>query len=192
MKRLIVMIDGGHVRVLARKAGHDFTPRFIEAFALRIVGADEELVRVLYYDCKPFAGERARPISGEPYRFDQNGGWLDELATYDLFAVRLGVLKWRGWKPREPRATHPLKDDDFKPDFEQKGVDLRIGLDVATFSLGRKVDRIALVTGDTDLIPAMKLARREGIQIIGIRLDRQRISRDLQAHFDFTRDVGWA
>jgi uncharacterized LabA/DUF88 family protein len=84
-----------------------------------------------------------------------------------------------------------LTDDDFKPDFEQKGVDLRIGLDIATFSFGRKVDRIAIVTGDTDLIPAMKLARREGIQIVGVRLENQRISRELSAHFDFTRNVAW-
>jgi uncharacterized LabA/DUF88 family protein len=192
VKKLVVMIDGGHARVLARKAGHVFNPDFIEAFAHRVVRQDEELLRVLYYDCRPFEGQRTKPISGEPHHFTQNGNWLEELATRDLFAVRLGILKWRGWKPRQPNLQRALTDDDFRPDFEQKGVDLRIGLDIATFSLGRKVDRIALVTGDTDLIPAMKLARREGIQIIGIRLPNQRLSRELIAHTDFTRDVAWA
>jgi uncharacterized LabA/DUF88 family protein len=191
VKKLIVMIDGGHIRVLARKAGQDFNPRFLEAFAHRVVRDGEELHRVLYYDCRPFEGERPKPVSGEPFHFTQSGAWLDELATLDLFAVRLGVLKWRGWKPIQPQARRDLTDADFKPDFEQKGVDLRIGLDIATFSVGRKIDRIALVTGDTDLIPAMKMARREGIQTVGVRLPNQRMSRELMAHFDFTRDVDW-
>jgi uncharacterized LabA/DUF88 family protein len=192
VKKLILMIDGGHLRILARKAGHRFDPTFISAFAQRIAQGDEELHRVLYYDCRPYDGERPKPISGEPHRFEQRGDWLDELAALDLFAVRLGVLKWRGWKRREQRQNpQELTDEDFKPDFEQKGVDLRIGLDIATFSFGRKVDRIAIVTGDTDLIPAMKLARREGIQIVGVRLENQRISRELSAHFDFTRSVAW-
>jgi hypothetical protein len=96
VKKLIVMIDGGHLRVLARQANHRFDPTFIAAFAQRIAQVDEELHRVLYYDCRPYDGERRKPVSGEPHRFERRGDWLDELAALDLFAVRLGVLKWRG------------------------------------------------------------------------------------------------
>jgi hypothetical protein len=50
----------------------------------------------------------------------------------NLFAVRRGVLKFRGFKPKKiPIATAKLTDDNFVPDFEQKGVDMRIGLDMA-------------------------------------------------------------
>jgi uncharacterized LabA/DUF88 family protein len=55
--------------------------------------------------------------------------------------------------------------------FEQKGVDMRIGIDVATLSLKKVVDRIILFSGDTDMIPAMKLARREGLQVFVVKLD---------------------
>jgi uncharacterized LabA/DUF88 family protein len=131
-------------------------------------------------------------VSGTVYDFNKRGDWLDELATRDLFAVRLGVLKWRGWKPKQRSdGKAPTTDEDFNPDFEQKGVDLRIGLDIATFAIGRKVDRIALITGDTDLIPAMKLARREGLQVIGVELQNQKTSRELAAHFDFKRKIDW-
>jgi hypothetical protein len=52
LKSLIVMIDGGHLRVLSKKAGYQFDPDFIEKFALRIpIENKEELIRVLYYDC---------------------------------------------------------------------------------------------------------------------------------------------
>lgn len=192
LKSLIVMIDGGHLRVLSRKAGYQFDPNFIEKFASRIPIPNEDLIRILYYDCRPFEGQRKKPVTGASHDFNKKGDWLDDLAARDLFAVRLGVLKWRGWKPKHRKdGKAPTCDEDFIPDFEQKGVDLRIGLDIATFSVGRKVDRIALITGDTDLIPAMKLARREGLQVVGVELPNQKTSRELAAHFDFKRKIDW-
>lgn len=67
-----------------------------------------------------------------------------------MFAVRRGTVKWRGWKLRNPeRLAGPPKDDDYEPNFQQKGVDLRFGLDIATFAFERSADRIVLVAGDT-------------------------------------------
>ena len=48
----------------------------------------------------------------------------------------------------------------------QKGVDIRIGLDIAWISLKRVVDVIVLVTGDSDFVPVMKFARKEGLKVI--------------------------
>jgi uncharacterized LabA/DUF88 family protein len=48
---------------------------------------------------------------------------------------------------------------------------MRIGIDVATLSLKKIAERIILFSGDTDMIPAMKLARREGIQVFVVKLD---------------------
>ena len=61
--------------------------------------------------------------------------------------------------------TPPLASDVFLA-LEQKGVDMRIGIDVATLTLKRIVERVILISGDTDMIPAMKLARREGAQVV--------------------------
>ena len=58
-----------------------------------------------------------------------------------------------------------LDPGDLAPDIEQKGVDLRIGLDVAWLAMRRIVDAIVLVTGDSDFVPAMKFARREGLKV---------------------------
>ena len=46
-----------------------------------------------------------------------------------------------------------------------KGVDLRIGLDIARLSLRRLVDVIVVVTGDSDMVLAFKFARREGVRV---------------------------
>jgi uncharacterized LabA/DUF88 family protein len=39
---------------------------------------------------------------------------------------------------------------------------MRIGLDIASMTLKHQVDTLVLVTGDSDFVPAAKLARREG------------------------------
>lgn len=67
--------------------------------------------------------------------------------------------------------------------LRQKGVDMRIGLDISTLTLKRQVDTIVLVAGDSDFVPAAKLARREGIEFI---LDPlwQQVNADLFEHID--------
>lgn len=59
-----------------------------------------------------------------------------------------------------------LQATDIELPLRQKGVDMRIGLDIATMTLKRQVDTIILVTGDSDFIPAAKIARREGVEFI--------------------------
>lgn len=153
---------------------------------------DETLFRVLYYDCAGFEGSTKLPVSGAEHEFKASDHWLRTLAQKDFFAVRRGVLKFRGWKPKKiPLAATPLTDADFKPDFEQKGVDMRIGLDMATFSETKSVDRLILVSGDTDCVPAMKYARKAGIQVVLVLLPNGRSTPELLWHSDFERAVAW-
>ncbi|MEY4195534.1 MAG: hypothetical protein RLZZ226_1902 [Pseudomonadota bacterium] len=67
--------------------------------------------------------------------------------------------------------------------LRQKGVDMRIGIDISSLALKKQVDTIILVSGDSDFVPAAKLARREGIEFI---LDPmwQQINADLFEHID--------
>ncbi len=192
MKRVAILIDGGFLRVAARKAGRKYNPSFIEQFALRCPLSGEEIVRILYYDCAPYTGTVKLPVSGCRYTFQGSDEWLHELSRKDLFAVRRGVLKFRGFKPkRVPVAAAPLQDADFTPDFEQKGVDMRIGLDIATLCQNKAVDRIILVSGDTDCIPATKHGRKAGIQIVLMELPGVRLAPELLSHVDFKRAVAW-
>src|SRR5690606_8909702 len=55
-----------------------------------------------------------------------------------------------------------LSNEEVTLDLRQKGVDMRIGLDIAALTLKRFVGTIVLVSGDSDFVPAAKLARREG------------------------------
>ncbi|ABI66504.1 conserved hypothetical protein [Maricaulis maris MCS10] len=190
--KVAVLIDGGFTRVLARKDGHSYNPDFIENLAHCVVSDRETLLRALYYDCEPFTGTVQLPVSGEDKEFSKSGKWLDDLARKDFFAVRKGVLKFRGFKPRKiPVSGRALSDQDFAPDFEQKGVDMRIGLDMATLSNGPKVERIVLISNDTDCVPAMKHARKAGVQLVLGVPPNQSPAHELAMHSDLTRTFAW-
>jgi uncharacterized LabA/DUF88 family protein len=192
MKKIAVLIDGGHLRVLAGKAGKKYTPNLVEKLALSSRAADEEIYRILYYDCDEYSGTARQPVSGVTITFTPHSTLMTDLARKQLFAVRRGVLKFRGFKPKViPIAPAALTDADFKPDFEQKGVDMRLGLDIALFCQTRAVDRIVLMTNDTDTVPAMKYARRAGLQVVLVEVDSSHLASELPAHADFIRPVMW-
>jgi uncharacterized LabA/DUF88 family protein len=80
-------------------------------------------------------------------------------------------------------AWRLISEGDVILGLRQKGVDMRIGLDIASMTLKHQVDTIVLVTGDSDFVPAAKLARREGVEFL---LDPlwQRVSDELTEHVD--------
>lgn len=190
MEKMIVMIDGGHLRALSKIAGKDYTPDFIEKFAKSCNEPSEEILRVLYYDCSPYQGTVKLPISQQIKTFSASGAWLQHLAEKDLFGVRVGQIKFRGFAlVSDPKKVNQLTDADFKPVFQQKGVDMRIGLDIALYSAHGVAGRMALVTGDTDLVPAMKHARKAGLQVVLIQVAANHIAPELRRHSDFVRSV---
>lgn len=191
MIKTAIFIDGGHLRALAKQAGLDYTPDLIEKVAHGCMLAGEALLRALYYDCAPYSGIQKKPVSGEKHEFKSSAEWLKILAQKELFAVRLGVLKFRGFKPKHVPIADKLSDDDFAPDFEQKGVDMRIGLDIATYSATKAIDRIILISGDTDCIPAMKHARKAGLQVVLIAFPKHKLASELLEHADYRRLVEW-
>ena len=66
---------------------------------------------------------------------------------------------------------------------------MRLGLDIATYAANRSVERIVLITGDTDCLPAMKLARTAGLQVVLVPFPGQILARELLSHSDFQRQV---
>jgi uncharacterized LabA/DUF88 family protein len=167
------------------------------------LGKGEDLFRIFYYDCPPF-GETKPDLLGNPinYRetdeFKYRTNFLTFMASQPFVAVRLGELSYGGWVLRGRKVAQLRRDpanvaislDDFKAKFQQKGVDMRIGIDIATLSTRRIVDRVILVTADSDFMPAMKLARREGIQVVLAALDN-RAKPTLAHHADLYRTPDW-
>lgn len=134
------MIDGGHLRVALRKGQKPLTADYIEKVGLACSLATEEIFRILYYDCPPYMSETKLPVSKQKVPHSGNAQWLHELGRKELFAIRQGVLKFRGYvvKKNHQPSTPPV-DSDFEPKFEQKGVDMRIGLDMALYASNHAV-----------------------------------------------------
>lgn len=145
-------------------------------------GQRRELYRIFFYDCAPFMRTRVHPISGEDFDFSRTEeaafrrGLHDELKRLRKLALRLGhLVEGRGWQISGDKTRALLAGEidaaelEFKDvffDFRQKGVDMKIGLDIASLAYKRLVDQIILVAGDSDFVSAAKLARREGIDFV--------------------------
>lgn len=159
------------------------------------------LYRCFYYDALPYGNKGHTPITKRGIDFAKS-----DMATFRLqlfaalleqrnFALRLGEVRKpsdSSWimKPETQKRLlrgdieiSDLADADFMPDLHQKGVDMRIGLDIASITLKRQADTIILVSGDSDFVPAARLARREGVTFV---LDPlwNKVSNDLLEHID--------
>lgn len=140
------------------------------------------LYRSFYYDARPYLDRGHLPISRRAIDYSKTDIARFQLALHDHLrrtanmAVRLGEVRrdaaslWE-LKPavlsallKREREFAALTDADFRPTFRQKAVDMRIGLDIASLTLKRQVGTIVLIAGDSDFVPAAKLARREGVK----------------------------
>lgn len=162
------------------------------------------LYRSFYYDALPYEGKAATPVRKLPVDHARSKAAIfrkqlfAELRRRPNLAVRLGNVRLGGnpsWilkaRPQERLIDGRMQGADmddrhFAPAFRQKGVDMRIGIDIASITLKRQANILVLVAGDSDFVPALKLARREGAQVI---LDPlwQRTPPDLSEHIDGLR-----
>lgn len=158
-----------------------------------------DLYRIFFYDCLPLSKRVSKPISKDSFDFSTTEQYKLRLAILECLkrkpktALRLGKLQdMGGWKIKpdvlknlleKTVAFEDLTDDDFSYEVRQKSVDMKIGIDIASVSYKKQAERIVLISGDSDFVPAAKLARREGIEFI---LDPmwQPISSDLFEHID--------
>ncbi len=157
--------------------------------------ANDERFRVYYYDAPPYEKSVTNPIDGTSVNLsntphaEASRRLLQRLELENGFAVRKGVLNNSGWKLGNAALKNlgvtqrPITAQDFVPVLSQKGVDMRIGLDIAWLALKRLVDVLVLVTGDSDFIPAMKLARREGL-LVYLETMGHPVIREVKVHAD--------
>ena len=187
-----ILVDGGFYRKRAAKLWGKKDPekRAAELYAYCSAHLrheqkydDRVLYRIFYYDCPPIAKTVYHPLlkRGIDFRQSDTYSWtnsfFEELKKQRKVALRLGELSddFASFRISTnaikdicsgKRVVSDLKEEDFSIDFKQKGVDMKIGLDIASLAYKRNVDQIILIAGDSDFVPAAKLARREGIDFI--------------------------
>lgn len=170
------------------------------------------LYRVYIYDCEPLNKNVPMPPIEKTNKtknlsktatYNFRSDLLDYLRKQPYFAIRLGEIDENSfqWKfkdynkfkqiLRKEIDIDELTNEDFVLDIKQKGVDMKIGLDVATLANKHQVEKIILITADSDFIPAVKHARKEGVivQLDSMRIPETQIKKGLLEHIDILSSV---
>lgn len=181
-----VLLDAGFLKYALKQKREDppitaqLVERFIQSIGKLPALEGARLHRVYFYDAKPLTGKVRKPDGSE---LDFSVSELarishqqhSTIARLPYIAMRFGELSYRGWQVKNalllsPQKLQSISPKDLAPNVQQKGVDMRIGLDIAALTLKKQAQVIVLVSGDSDLVPAMKFARREGSQLVLITL----------------------
>ena len=187
-----ILVDGGFYRKRARFLWGEKTAeqRAQELWAycqahLRDKSSGEErfLYRIFYYDCEPVGRKSVyHPLRKANVDLDKSDTYvwatefMEQLKKRRKFALRLGHLSDQMNYNLKPdvtrdlcsgkRTVESLEERDFSFSAQQKGVDMKIGVDIASLAYKKQVQQIIRIAGDSDFVHAAKLARREGIDFI--------------------------
>ncbi len=185
-----ILVDGGFYRRRAQTIWGNVSPeeRAAELFKycknhLNDKYEKRNLYRIFYYDCPPMRKKLYHPFLKQQVDYAKSDlyvwtvSFFNHLKSKRKLALRMGKLA-------EEQAYYTLTEDtikkictgrlsidalkkeDFRLRVEQKGVDMRIGLDISSLTFKKQVEQIVLISGDSDFVPAAKLARREGVDFI--------------------------
>ena len=212
MAKIAILIDGGFYRRRAQTLWGEKTPeerrKELMNYCYKHINDTKDhqkydLYRIFYYDCPPMEKKVYHPLLKRTVDFSKSelhkwmSDFLSELKECRKVALRMGVLAdAQACYTLRPDAvkkmcsgrlgTEELEEKHFMLDVKQKGVDMKIGVDIASLSYKGQVEKIVLISGDSDFVPAAKLARREGIDFV---LDPMWIDvkADLSEHIDGMR-----
>ena len=147
--RVAVFVDGGYfdhvLRDLKLIGKLDYG-----AFFARLCG-DTEMMRAHYYHCLPY--QFAEPTAEDAERFSRMEKFLASLDRLPRTTVRKGMLAFRG------------RGQDGRPIFVQKRVDSLIATDLVMLSAKHLITEAVIVTGDSDLLPPIQIAKDEGVVV---------------------------
>ncbi len=203
-----ILVDGGFYRKRAAHYNGSISPedraKELISHCHNLLYSDKHehrnLYRIFYYDCPPSDRTVYHPLHnksvnlGKTEEYKWMNAFLDELKHQRKVALRLGrisenstgySLKYDSLKKLMNRSitVDELSDSDFCFTLEQKGVDMRIGIDISSLAFHKSVDQIILISGDSDFVPAAKHARREGIDFLLNSMGAP-IKKDLFEHID--------
>jgi uncharacterized LabA/DUF88 family protein len=211
MTKTAFMIDGGHFRKYCMKKWGLLSPHNAAEKVRELCEAHLnyegscELYRIFYYDCRPSEKKVYHPLqqatinlSNSP-QYSWATNFYKELNKLRKMALRFGriaddYLEYT-IKPHVVKEmlsgtkdVASLTNEDLMLTITQKGVDMRIGLDIASMAHTRQVSQVVLISGDSDFIQIIKYARKEGIDFILDSLGAH-IKPELFEHLDAHRDL---
>lgn len=206
-----ILVDGGFYQRRAKalwgeKSAEERVSELMDYCHRHLNGSryeDCRLYRIFYYDCPPIDRNVYHPLLKKDVNLKKQPlfGYMTQfhnaIKRQRKVALRMGKLSTNDLRYtitpdtqkkllRGDLSLDALTEAHFTLNTEQKGVDMRIGLDISSMAFKKQATRIVLISGDSDFVPAAKLARREGIDFILDPLGAT-ISDDLSEHIDGVR-----
>jgi uncharacterized LabA/DUF88 family protein len=168
--RCAILIDGAY---LDKVLENDFNRVRIDIGRLgdELAGAMERM-RTYYYHCMPYMG--SPPTEEERRRFASKDAFMFNLKQLPRLQVRQGKLQ------------------KIAGQFKQKRVDISMAVDLVRMSSSRQIEKAVLITGDSDLVPAIESARDSGVVVELYYSPNSRHDELLQAcdeRFEITRNL---
>jgi uncharacterized LabA/DUF88 family protein len=170
MPKCAILIDGGYLdKVMANDFAH--TKLDIGKLGDELCGSMERL-RTYYYHCMPYQG--TPPTDDEKRRFASMDSFISNLKKLPRFQFRQGKLQ------------------KIKGEFRQKRVDIWMAVDLVRMSSQKQIDKAIIITGDSDLVPAIEAARDCGVVVVLLYSPNSRHDELLQAcdeRYEITRNL---
>jgi len=145
--RVCVFIDGSNFYYACRENLGGRTDVNFGSFAAFLVGSGRSLVRTYYYGC-------ALPPDHDTEARKAQQRFFTALQRVPYTELRLGKLVKRD-------ITCPACND-HRNTYQEKGVDMRVGVDMLAAASKSLYDVAVLVSGDGDLVEAVKAVKDLG------------------------------
>lgn len=163
--RLAIFLDGGYLdRVLKDLNSSRISYERLAHHIAETVYPGIDLLRTYYYNCPPY--QSSPPTEEEKQRISKKQAFYEALQRLPRFEVRMGRLA----KRTEPDGTVR---------FEQKLVDVLLSVDLVLLSATRQITHAAIIAGDSDFIPAIKVAKNNGVAVWLFHGPQAHLHRDL-------------
>ena len=147
--RVAIFIDGAYLEFVLRD---EFQEARIDHQTLsKCLAGDSDILRTYYYHCPAYQGNP--PTKDESERYAAQRRFFTALENIPRYTVRLGRLAYRGL------------DQAGRPRYEQKRVDILLGVDMVQLAAKQAIQEAVLVSGDSDFIPAVLAAKQEGVLV---------------------------
>ena len=146
--RVAVFIDGGYLAKIPR--GHQVDLVKFPRHLADHISTGIDILRTYYYFCPPYVSPT--PTPDESRRLSNYQRFQNAARRFPRFELREGDLL----RYRDERGEYV---------FIQKKVDVLLSIDLVRLSTKGQITHAAIVAGDADFVPAIQIAKDEGVSI---------------------------
>lgn len=136
------------------------------------------ILKSYYYGCLPYV-HPTKPTQDELEYSRRKEGFLRSLESAHNMYVRLGRLAYRG------------DDSSGRPIFVQKQIDVMLACDLVVLSTKGVISKAVIVAADGDYIPAIEIAKGEGVEIKLVYGQESTPPRDMVDLADSVEILSW-